>query len=138
MLKIDVSLLVVFAIIWILLIVLKKVFFHPLRKLMDSRSDEVQDDLSAGQEAIATQERILKEIEEKLKAARAATREIQEKFVTDALKEKEKMMAEISRDCRAQVDDAKKMLTEQMEDLKRELGLESSLLSEKIEQRLLH
>jgi len=138
MLKIDLSLLVVFAIVWILLAFLKKVLFNPLTEIMDSRNSTVQNNLHTADEAADAQEKILQEIEGKLKAARTATREIKEGFVTEALKKKEEMMAEISRDCRRQVDEARKQLEEQMEDLKRELELESSMLSEKIEQRLLH
>ena len=138
MLSLDANLVIVFAIVWILLVILKKVLFNPLRRLMDNRSKEVQGDLEACQEAAAAQEKTIREIEERLKAARISTRKTHEKFVSEALKEKERMSGEVARECRAKVDEAKRQLKEQMEDLKKALALESALLAEKIEQRLLH
>lgn len=138
MLAIDATALIVFFIVWILLIVLKKVFFNPLRTILSRREESIQSNLKACQEAAARYEENIRTIEESLKAARISAKETQEQFTAEALKEKERMLTEIAQECRAKVEEAKDKLKNQIEDFKKELASESKALSEKIEQRLLH
>jgi len=42
MISIDASLIVIFLIVWVLVFVLSRLFFHPLRKVMQEREDKVQ------------------------------------------------------------------------------------------------
>ena len=67
-----------------------------------------------------------------------AARETQEQFTADALWEKDRMLSEIAQECRAKVNEVKEQLEKKVEDLKKDLASESKILSEKIEQRLLH
>jgi len=137
MLDIDASLFVVFAIIWILLAILKKLYFNPVTNLVDSRDNEVEGNLKVSQDALEKHGKNIIDIEQKLKTARAAARETKGKFISEAQKEKEKIVAEISQESRARMNEVKNELDEQMESLKQELEAESEILSEKIEQRLL-
>lgn len=137
MLDIDASLFVVFAIIWILLAILKKLYFNPVTNLVDSRDSEVEGNLKVGQDALEKHGKNIVDIEQRLKTARAAARETRGRFVSEAQREKEKIIAEISQESRVRMNEAKSELDEQIESLKQELETESEILSEKIEQRLL-
>ncbi len=138
MLAVDATLLIVFFIVWILLIALRKVFFNPIRSILDKREKTIQNNLNAGQEAAAQHELNIQKIEESLKAARISAKETQEQFAAEALREKERMLTEIAQECRARVEEAKGVLEKQTKDLKKDLAAESKALSEEIEQRLLH
>jgi F0F1-type ATP synthase membrane subunit b/b' len=138
MLTVDATLLVVFFIIWILLAALKKVFFNPIRNIMDGRERTIQSNLKASEEAMAHHETNIRKIEKSLKAARVTAKETQENFMADAQQEKERILLEIAQECRAKVNEAKEHLEKQVEDLKKDLASESKVLSEKIEQRILH
>ena len=137
MLNLDVSLFVVFAIVWILLFILKKLYFNPVTSLVRSRDTEVESNLKISQDALDSHEKNIVEIEERLKKARAAARETKGRIISEAQREKEKIIAEIAKESRLSVDHAREELTEQLESLKKELEAESEILSEQIEKRLL-
>lgn len=138
MLAVDASLLIVFFVVWILLFVLKKVFFNPLQNVMSKREDTIERNLKAIEGAKTQYEANIQKIEDNLKAARRAARETQEKFAAEALTEKEQMLSEIGQECRAKVNEAKMQLEKKVDELKKDLASESKILSEKIEKRLLH
>jgi F-type H+-transporting ATPase subunit b len=138
MLSIDPSLLVVFLIVWILLFVLKKIFFKPLTKVMEKRNTEIGDNQRNTEAANNDYEQIVQKIEEDLKSAREAARKSKIKLQSEALKEKEQILAEISKESRGQVQDAKEKLEKKIEVLKKDLESQSDVFAKKIEKRLLH
>jgi F-type H+-transporting ATPase subunit b len=138
MLSIDVSLIVIFVIVWLLVGVLSKVYYNPVRKIMSKRDTEIEQNKRATQEALDKTEIALQKIEEDMKSAKAAARSIREKLEKDALKEKERMLQEISQEYRSQVEKAKKELQEQTKSLKKELEPQSEQLAERIEKKILH
>jgi F-type H+-transporting ATPase subunit b len=138
MLAVDATLLIVFFIVWILLFLLKKVFFNPLRNILAAREENIENNLKAIEKAKTQYDTNLQKIEDSLKAARLAAKETQEKFASNALLEKERMLSEIGQECRAKVNEAKEQLEEKVDELKKDLASESKILSEKIEKRLLH
>jgi F-type H+-transporting ATPase subunit b len=138
MLSVDVGLIVIFVIVWILVFVLNKVYFRPVRRIMGKRDSGVQQDQNATLEALEKYEKNLARIEEELRSAKVAGRDTRERFERDAQKEKEKILAEVSHECRTQVEEAKKELSEKVEQLKKELEPQGRDLAEKIEKRLLH
>lgn len=138
MLAVDATLLIVFFIVWLLLFLLKKVFFKPMRNVLAEREETIKSNLKAVEEATTQYEANVSKIEDNLKAARLAAKETQEQFTTDALREKERLIVEIGQECRAKVNEAKEQLEKKVEELKKDLASESKVLSEKIEQRLLH
>lgn len=137
MLDINASLLIVFAIVWILLIILKKLYFNPVRNLVSDRDNEVEDNLKFSQDALDNHDKNVVEIEQRLKTARAAGRVTKGKFVSEAQGEKERIVAEMAKESRKSVNKAKEELSDQLESIKQELEAESQMLSEQIEQRLL-
>ena len=137
MLNLDISLFVVFAIVWILLFILNKLYFTPVTNLVNSRDNEVEGNLKVSQDALADHEKNIVEIEQRLKKARAAARATKGEFISEAQKEKDKIVAAMAKESRLRVDKANEELAEQLERIKQELEAESEILSEKIEQRLL-
>jgi F0F1-type ATP synthase membrane subunit b/b' len=137
MLTVDATLLIVFFIVWILLLALKKVFFKPLREIIARREETIARNLKAGEEAKTQFEANIVKIEESLKAARLSAKETQERFTADALRDKERMLSQVGQECRTKVNEAKEQLEQKVEELKADLADESKLLSEKIEKRLL-
>jgi len=137
MLQIDPSIILIIAIVWILVVVLTKTVFNPIRRVMRDRDEGIATDREAGNQAELKYESSLRRIEEDIKKARAAAYSIQDSLEKEALKEKEKLLAEVSRACRAQVDEAQQELQKQVQDLKSDLKQESARLAEKIEEKLL-
>jgi len=138
MIKIDASLIFVFLIVWILVFVLSRIFFRPLRKLMQERENKVQGNKEVFQKAMEAFEQTASEIEKRIKSANARSLEIKEELEREALKERERILAEINAEYRAEVEKAKEKLEEQTERLKKELGSEAGRLAERIERKLLH
>ena len=138
MLSVDATAIVVLIFIWILLAVLTKVFFNPVRKVMSERDAEIRQNLDAVSESTAEYEQTLQNIETEVKQTRSIALKTQQQFEQDAIKEKERMLTEISQECRVKVDEARSELTRQVKDLEEELRAQSDLLAEKIERRLLN
>lgn len=138
MLSIDASFIVIFLIVWTLVIVLSKIFFKPILKLMSERKAGIKADIDGARNALSVAEQDLQEIETRVKAARADAAAIRDAAEAEALKEKARMLAELGDDCRAQVLKAKEELDREAVRLKEELRSQTEILAEKIEERLLH
>ena len=138
MLSIDLSVLVIFAIVWILVLVLTKVYFKPLRRVMGERDGKIQQDQSVTQQALEKYDDALEKIEKDMKEAKTAAREIRDKYAAEAQKEKESLIDEVSLECREQVANARKELDEKVERLKQELEPKSQDLAGRITKRILN
>ena len=137
MLQIDPSIIIVFVIVWILVVVLTKTVFNPIRNNMRERDSGIQADREAGEKAEQDHDANLRKIDEDIKKARASAYAIRDKLEKEAEQEKERLLAEVARECRVQVDEARQSLQKQVQDLKSDLKKESERLAEKIEERLL-
>jgi F-type H+-transporting ATPase subunit b len=138
MLSIDLSVIVIFLIVWILVLVLSKVYFAPMRRIMGRRDDQIQQDQDAAQEALDKHAETLQKIEKDIDAAKISAREIREEWVREAQREKESMIEEVSQECRQQVRKAHRELDDKVEHLKKELEPRSQELAEIITKRLLN
>jgi len=137
MLQVDLSVIAVFAIVWILVLVLTKVFFRPIQGVVRKREEGLSQDREAGEKARSKYEASLQKIEDDIKQARTSAYNIRGNLEKEALKEKERLLSEVSKECRSQVDDARKELAKQIDELKADLKDQSEQLAEKIEKRLL-
>lgn len=137
MIEIDASFIAIFIIVWILVFVLSRVFFNPLRKIMEEREDKVKGRQEAFRESTEVYEKTVNEIEERLKSARILSEQTKDNLKHEALKERERMLEDISTEYRNQVEKAQEKLEKQTTSLRRELGAEAELLAERIEQKLL-
>jgi len=137
MIDIDASFIAIFIIVWIMVFVLSRLFFNPLRKIMEEREAKVKGRQDAFQESTEVYEKTVCEIEERLKSARILSEQTKDNLKHEALKERERMLEEISTEYRSQVEKAQEKLEKQTTSLRRELGAEAKLLAERIEQKLL-
>ena len=137
MIDIDASFIAIFIIVWIMVFVLSRLFFNPLRKIMEEREAKVKGRQEAFQESTEIYEKTFCEIEERLKSARILSEQTKDNLKHEALKERERMLAEISTEYRSQVEKAQEKLEKQTTSLRRELSAEAMLLAERIEQKLL-
>ena len=138
MLSIDLSVIVIFVIVWGLVIVLTRVYFKPVGRVMKKRDGRIKQDQDATQEALDKNSKTLEKIEHDLKAAKASAREIREKWEREAQREKERLIDEVSQECRSQVQKAQEELNQNVERLKKDLEPKSQDLADRIEKRLLN
>jgi F0F1-type ATP synthase membrane subunit b/b' len=138
MLSINATVFVTFALVWILVLVLSRVFFKPVRHILDERASRIEKAKAETEKTLAAYEQDLRRIEDGLKEARAAAAGIREQAELEALKEKSRLLQEIQVECRAQVDKAKAELDQRVETLKKELDRTTEELSGDIERRILN
>jgi F0F1-type ATP synthase membrane subunit b/b' len=138
MLDLDISLFVIFAIVWILLFVLKKIYFNPLQKVRAEREGLINQDKKTAAKFQEDYESTLAEIEEKMKKARLDALASRSSFEKDAQIKREELLADVSKESKKMVEKGKADLEEQMKALFKEMETKSEILAENIEKRLLH
>ncbi|RPJ03239.1 MAG: hypothetical protein EHM31_01450 [Candidatus Aminicenantes bacterium] len=137
MLSINATALVAFAVVWILVIVLTRLFFKPVMRILDERAGRIARDKAAADAARKAYEADLKRIEDGLKEARAAADAIRDTAETEALKDKSRLVREVQAEGRAEVERAKAELLREVETLKKELDKRTEGIAESIEKRIL-
>jgi F0F1-type ATP synthase membrane subunit b/b' len=137
MLEIDGSFLVIFAIVWILVFVLNRVFFTPVKRIRDKRGDALRQDREAAARALDAYGRSVQNVEQSLKAARAQAEQVRDSLSAEALREKGRLLEELNAEYRRTVEKVKEDLQREMVSLRREMDSEVGAISEKIEERLI-
>jgi F-type H+-transporting ATPase subunit b len=137
MLSINGTAIVIFLIVWVLVLVLTRVFFKPVMRILDERSGRIARDKAAADEALEAANRDLRRVEEALKEARAAAEAIRDKAETEALKDKSRLVREVQAEGRAEVEKAKEELHQEMAVLKRDLDTRTEEIAKSIEKRIL-
>ena len=137
MLSINGTVIVTLIIVWILVLVLTRIFFRPVLRILDERAARIAGDKAAASQAQESTERDLRRIEEGLKEARAAADAIRSTAETEALKEKSRLVREVQAEGRAEVEKAKEELLREMEALKKDLDKHTGEIAETIEKRIL-
>jgi F-type H+-transporting ATPase subunit b len=137
MLYIDATVIVVFALVWVLVVILSRIFFKPILKVLDERAERIARDKAAAAESREATERDLRRVEEGLKEARAAAVAIRSAAESEALKEKSRLVREVQAEGRAEVEKAKAELLREMENLKRELDKQTAEIAGSIERKIL-
>ena len=137
MLSINVTALIVFAVVWVLVLVLTRIFFKPILRILDERAGRIAKDEAAASASRESYETDLRRVEEGLKEARAAAEAIRSSAETEALKEKSRLVREVQVEGRAEVEKAKEALLREMEALKKELDKRTAEIAETIEKRVL-
>ena len=137
MLSINVTALIVFAVVWVLVLVLTRIFFKPILRILDERAGRIAKDEAAASASRESYETDLRRVEEGLKEARAAAEAIRGSAETEALKEKSRLVREVQVEGRAEVEKAKEELLREMEALKKELDKRTAEIAETIEKRVL-
>jgi F0F1-type ATP synthase membrane subunit b/b' len=138
MLSLNGNVIVVFLIVWILVFVLTRLFFNPVRRVREERSKEIQGNRKAYEEALESHRKSVEEIEQALKQAKAAAESARETLMAEGIKEKNRMLGEISAEYKSQVGKARADLDQTIIGLKRKLEAEASALAETIEKKFLN
>jgi F-type H+-transporting ATPase subunit b len=137
MLSINATSLVVFAVLWILVLILTRIFFKPILRVLDERAGRIAKDKAAAEEARQATEADLKRIEDGLKEAKAAAEAARSAAEADALKEKSRLVREVQAEGRAEVEKAKAELARETEALKKEIDRRTEEIAGSIEKRIL-
>jgi F-type H+-transporting ATPase subunit b len=134
----DATVLVTFALVWILVLILSRVFFKPVGRILGERRAKIEEAKAETGKILEAYEEDLRRIDDRLREARAASDEIWERAETQALEEKTRLIQEIQAETRAQVEKAKRELAQQVAVLKKELDGKTEQLSGEIERRVLN
>jgi F0F1-type ATP synthase membrane subunit b/b' len=138
MLSIDATVLVTFAVVWILVLILSRVFFKPMNRILGERTAGLERARIETETTLAGCEEDLRRIEERLGKAQAASEALWEQTEAQAIKEKSRLIQDLQAETRAQVQAATRELEREVERLKKELDARSGELSEDIAQRILN
>jgi F-type H+-transporting ATPase subunit b len=134
----DATVLITFALVWVLVIILSRVFFKPVGRILADRQARLDQAKAETDKALAAAEEDLRRIEERLKAARAASDAIWDQAESESLKEKSRIIQELQAETRAQVEKARQDLEREVERLKKELDAQTERLAGDIERRILN
>jgi len=137
MLSLDANVIVVFLIVWVLVLVLSKLFFKPVRRVRDGRDNAILENRKSGQKALDSYDQSVREIETALKQAKATAEAARTSLANEALREKARMISTVSTECKTQVETARADLDQAVRELKARLEAEASSLAERIERKLL-
>jgi F-type H+-transporting ATPase subunit b len=137
MLNIDLTFLVIFFLIWVLVLILSRVFWKPMVRTIEERSARIRDDQAAALASLTAYEQSLQDIDRTVKAAKKDAERVRAELEVEALKEKSRFLAEVGAAAKGEVERARAKLREDVSRLKTELKSEAERLSERIEERLL-
>ncbi len=138
MLAIDLTFIVIFFLVWVLVLVLTRVFFKPVGRILEKRQNRESADRKAAREALGACERDLRRIEEEIKEARASSERLREELEAQALGEKARLISEVQVDARGRIDKAKAEIEDQVRRLKDQLEGEAGRLADSIEKKVAH
>lgn len=138
MLSIDASLIVIFILVWILVLVLSRVFFKPVAKAMRERETRLAKDKDETRRALEAYAEDLKRIEDELREARLEAARRRESAAEGSTREKARLLQKVNAERRAQVEKARAELQAEVERLKKELEAGTDDLAGEVERRLLN
>jgi F-type H+-transporting ATPase subunit b len=134
----NATVLITFALVWILVLVLSRVFFKPVGRILGERASRLESAKAETEKALAACEENLRQVEEELRKARTASAEMWDQAEREALKEKSRLVQDIQTECRAQVEKARRELEQHVEQLKKEIDAKTERMAEDIEHRILN
>ena len=134
----DATVLVTFVLVWVLVLVLSRVFFKPVGRILAERQARLDEAKAQTDKALAAAREDLRRIEERMKEARAASDAIWDQAESQSLKEKSRIIQDLQAETRAQVEKAKQDLEREVERLKKELDAKTGQLAGEIERRILN
>jgi F-type H+-transporting ATPase subunit b len=138
MLSIDASLIVIFILVWILVLVLSRVFFKPVARVMRERETRLAKDKDETRRALEAYAEDLKRVEDELREARLEAARLRESAAEGSQREKARLLQNVNAERRAQVDKARAELQAEVERLKKELEARTDDLAGEVERRLLN
>lgn len=138
MLSIDLTFAVIFLLVWVLVLILSKVFFKPVGRMMEERGSVSRENREAARKALDAYAQGLRKIEEDLKEAKAASDRIREALETEALKERSRLLSDLNTESRRQVEKTRAEINGEVDRLKSELAGEAERLAGEVERKVLN
>ena len=138
MLDINGTVLIVFALIWILVLILSRVFFKPISRLRREREARLAGDREETRRTLETYEKEVRAVEESLAAARAEAARLKAEAEGEAMKEKTRLLQEVADERRVLVEKAREELAVEVERLKKELDAKTAELAGELERKVLN
>ena len=126
MLDLDISVLFVIAILWITLIILNKIYYKPVGKIIEKRELKIEKDSKEIEDLAFALVEKTSEIETVLKNAKKESMKIKEELIKKGDEVREKILAD-SRE------GAKKIFSEKMSELDEELKKAEEKLKEQVD-----
>ncbi len=133
----DATVIVTFVLVWVLVLILSRVFFKPVGRILAERQARLDQAKAETDRALAAAQEDLRRIEDRMKEARAASDAIWDQAESESLKEKSRIVQELQAETRAQVEEARRDLEREVERLKKELDAQTERLAGDIERRIL-
>ncbi len=138
MLSLDGNVIIVFLVVWILLFVLTRLFFNPVRRVRNAREKVIGENKEAFENALKSYEEGARQVDQAIKVARVAAEDARASLAADAQTERSRLVAEVNAECRRQVEQAQADLRESVRELNRELESQAAALADKIEKKLVN
>lgn len=138
MLEFNASIVVIFILVLLLNFILNRIFFKPVRRIIDERQSKLRQNRDFYQKTLQENEARVNEIEEKIRAVKKAASQRKGESVKQALEDRKHIIEEIQAATRVQIEEARKKLEREVERSKKKLAKEAETLAWRIEERLLH
>ena len=137
MLEIDGTVVITFAVLWILVLILNKIFFKPLQKVRADRDSLLRGDRDGARAAVEACASSLQGVDQALRDARKAAERLRSELEVEAIREKSRLLAEAGAAAKEEIEKARGEIEGQISGLKAELRVQAEDLAERIERRLL-
>ncbi len=136
MVNLNASLFAVLAIFWVTMLVLKKLYFEPYRRVMEEREKYLQERRKRTSRAIEEYEKKLALLEKKLDEARKEAALIREEIVKKAEEEREKLLTATKEQVHRLIEQAKANMEKQSLEARNWIEQNAERIAEEIKRRL--
>lgn len=126
MLSLDTSLFFIIALVWILMIVLNKVYYKPVREVIDQREGKISTETDQIEKMSREIEEKTGKIEDILKETKRDSVTIREGLIKEGERTREKIVTQAR-------DDSKETFAKKMQELEEELAAAEKKLEKEIE-----
>ncbi|MFQ6081895.1 MAG: ATP synthase F0 subunit B [Candidatus Aminicenantia bacterium] len=137
MISLDISFIVISIIVWILVIVLNKIFFTPVKEAIKNRNENISSNLSAFERIMDSYQKNLDQINQTLNVTRKEALELKENYRKQGEKEREKIIQIAKAEREDMIRKAKKSLSQQIEKSKKELSRQTGILANEIIRKMI-
>lgn len=137
MLSLDISFLFIVLLIWILMIVLDKIYYKPIGKIVGQRENKIEKDSASIEHMIADVENKTKNIEDVLKKARTDSMKLKENLIKKNEEKIERLISEENENLKRRFEESMKKLDEEIASAEKKLEMEIDNFSNEIKEKFL-
>lgn len=137
MLSLDISFLFIVLLVWILMIVLDKIYYKPIGKIVGQRENKIEKDSASIEHMIADVENKTKNIEDVLTKARKDSMKLKENLIKKNEEKIEILISEEKENSRKIFKENMKKLDEEIAYAEKKLEIEIDKFSNEIKEKFL-